>query len=107
MQQFDYDGRSEFSNTIVINNIGKESAINILPNPSPGPFSVVVENPKNEKMRVTLFDSAGQLIYESELIENQTLWKKDFELLQKEMYFISVQIGNEVKSEKILIIDQA
>ncbi len=107
LQQFDYDGRFEYSNTIVVNNIGKEVAINILPNPSPGPFSVVIENPKKEKMRVTLFDSAGQLIYESELIEDETMWRKEFKLVQKEMYFISVQIGKEVKSKKILIIDRA
>ena len=107
LKQMDYDGRFDFSDIILVQNIGAGSAISVLPNPTPGPFSVVVENPKNKKMTVTLFDSTGKLIYESGLIEDKTLWRKDFDLIQREMYFISVQIGEEVLTEKILVIDRA
>ncbi len=106
LKQIDHDGQFEFSNIIIVNNIGGKAAINVLPNPTPGPFSVAVENPKNEKMKISLFDSAGQIIYESGLIENEMMWRKDFDLMPKEMYFISVQIGEEILTEKILVINR-
>jgi len=107
LKQIDYDGQYEFSDIIVIDNVGEKPAINVLPNPSSGPFSVVVENPRKEQMVVTIFDTTGKVIFDSGIIEDMNMWRKDFDLLRKEMYFISVQIGKEVLTDKIILLDRA
>ena len=84
-----------------------EVIIQVLPNPSPGDINVTIMNPQKEKMQITLFDSAGQLIFESGMLLELEMWKKQFNLQQKEMYFLKVEIGTETYTEKILIIDRA
>jgi len=107
LKQLDFDGAFEFSNIINLKNEGEGVVVQVLPNPSPGDVNVTVLNPNKEKMSITLYDSAGLLIWQSDLIRDLDVWKKEFNLVQKEVYFISVQIGKETYTEKILIIDRA
>lgn len=58
------------------------------------------------KMSIELYDSAGLLIWQSGTLANLDTWGKKFSLPQKEMYFISVQVGKEIFTKKILIIDR-
>lgn len=107
LKQVDFDGAFEYSRIINIQTEGSGVEIEVLPNPSPGDVKVTVMNPNKEKMSITLIDSAGKLIFETGLIQDLDRWKKQFNLPQKEMYFLSVRIGEEVYTEKILIIDRA
>jgi len=103
LKQMDYDGQFEFSDIATVRY--SRIAVAISPNPSPGEVNVTVQNPKKERMSIKLYDSAGSLIWQSGLLSNLDIWKKEFNLPQKEMYFISVQIGKESFAKKILIID--
>lgn len=106
LKQVDYDGKYEFSEVINIENLVDDIKIEVQPNPSHGDFVVNVLNPKKKKMKIVLFDSVGQLLWQSELINDIDNWRKEFTLVQKEMYFLNVQIGDERYTEKILVIDQ-
>ena len=57
-------------------------------------------------MSIQLFDSAGLILWESGTLDKLDTWNKKFSLSQKELYFISVQVGKEIFSEKILVIDK-
>ena len=107
LQQFDYDGTNDFSNIVYLENFQEAPIIQVLPNPSPRDFVVTVANPNNSKMKITLFNSHGVAIFETGLIEDVRLWQKEFSLVQQEMYFISVNIGKETYTEKIVIISKA
>ena len=53
-----------------------------------------------------LFDSTGQLISTQtwDRDEMPTSWEQEFTLEQKEVYFIMVQIGDQIKTEKIVVV---
>jgi hypothetical protein len=106
LKQIDYDGKYEFSEVINIKRVAGDVSIQVQPNPSDGDFTVTVENPNKEKMKIILFDSVGQTVWSSELIRDLDFWKKEFTLSQKEMYFLNIQIGDKNYTEKILIIDR-
>jgi len=107
LKQIDYDGQFEFSNIINLKYESKDIVIEVLPNPSPGDVKITVMNPDKEKMNITMYDSAGVLIWKSGAITNTEVWKKQFNLVQKEAYFITVHIGKKTFTEKILIINRA
>ncbi len=107
LKQVDYDGQFEFSNIVILKYDAPDVVIEVTPNPSPRDVKVTVFNPGKEKMKITLYDSAGLLIWESGTLTNMETWKKEFSLVQKEMYLVTVQIGKKLITEKILIIDRA
>ncbi|MFK7810837.1 MAG: T9SS type A sorting domain-containing protein, partial [Saprospiraceae bacterium] len=107
LKQIDFDGAFEYSKIINIPNESSAIEIKVLPNPSPGDVNVTVFNPGKNRMQVTLFDSVGHSIFDSGLLEGSDVWKKQFNLPQKEVYFLQVKIGEEIFTEKILIIDRA
>ena len=107
LKQIDYDGQFEFSDIVILRNDVAGVVVEVSPNPSPGDVNVTVLNPGKEKMNIGLYDSAGLLIWKSGALTNLENWTKKFSLAQKEMYFITVQIGKEIFTKKILIIDKA
>ena len=106
LKQVDYDGQFEFSDIATVRYKVSSIVVEISPNPSPGEVNVRVLNPRKEKMSIKLYDSAGLLIWQSGTLANVDTWKKKFNLAQKEMYFLSVQVGKESFAKKILIIDK-
>ena len=106
LKQIDYDGQFEFSNIAIIRYEVSGIVVEISPNPSPGDVNITVLNPEKERMSIELYDSTGLLIWQSGTLNNLDTWRKKFSLTQKEMYFISVQVGKEIFTKKILIIDK-
>lgn len=106
LKQIDFDGQFEFSNIVSIKGEMLDIAIQVFPNPSSGALAISVANPNNSKMLATLFNSRGEIVWRSQLIEETSLWRKDFNLKDVGMYFISVQIGKEVYAEKLLVVDE-
>ena len=107
LKQIDFDGEYEFSQVINVKYLSEGVLVQVTPNPSPQDIKVTILNPHKEKMLISLFDSAGMLIWKSEGIQGVDLWKKHFSLPQKEVYFLYVRIGKEVYTKKILIVDRA
>jgi len=103
LKQIDYDGKFEFSNIVNVKGEALDVAIQVIPNPSPGDLEITVANPNNSKMLVTLFNSRGEIVFRSQLIDNELAWRNHFNLKKAGLYFLSVQIGKEVFSEKVLV----
>ena len=106
LKQIDYDGQFEFSDIVLLRYDVADVVVEVSPNPSPGDVNVNVLNPGKERMNIELYDSAGLLIWESGALTDLDSWNKKFSLTQKEMYFITVRIGKEVFTKRILIIDR-
>ena len=107
LKQLDIDGTFTYSNVINLVHESEGIEIKVLPNPSPGEINVTVRNPNEHKMKISLHDSSGVLIWRSDLISRTSTWQKSFNLKQKEAYLLTVEIGKKTYTEKILIIDRA
>ena len=105
LKQIDYDGRFDFSDVVTLQYDVKNIMVEVSPNPSPGEVNVTVLNPNKEKMNIVLYDSAGLIIWKSATLSNLDIWNKEFNLTKRGMHSISVQIGKEVSTKKILILD--
>ncbi len=109
LKQTDYDGKFDFSEiqTVLMDNQNKKM-LEIFPNPNNGTFKLSLHNPDAKKARIKLFDSTGNLIWEHNFKNsNESLhWEKEFNLPQREIYFVVTQIGDQIDSQKITVIDQ-
>lgn len=105
LKQIDYDGSFEFSSIVNINNSDGEIAIKVLPNPSVRDVVVTIDNPDKKTMKLSLCNSIGQAIWSSNLLREQYFWQKEFTFSETGAYFFNVQIGDEVYTEKILIVN--
>ncbi len=106
LKQLDLDGRYTFSNIVLIRSNENNTDIKVTPNPSDGQFEVVILNPEKEKMKITLYDNTGQVIWNSGLIKDLDIWRRNFDLKKQSIYFLSAQIGRNNLSEKIVVIDE-
>ncbi len=106
LKQIDFDGQFAFSNIVNVKGELNDLAIQIVPNPSIGDFTVTVANPQNSKMKITLFDSRGEVFWTSRLIKDEAVWRKDFYINQDGLYFLTVQLGREIFSEKVVVSKQ-
>ena len=106
LKQIDFDGKFEFSNIVNMKGELPNVAIQVIPNPSPGNVEISIANPNKFKMLATLFNSRGEVVWRSQLIDNEVLWSSRFDLKDAGLYFVSVQIGKEVYSEKLLVISE-
>ena len=109
LKQIDHNGKFEFSQVRHVLMTGLENThLQIYPNPSPGHFTLRLHNPKREKANIKLFDSIGNLIWEQSFLETETniFWEKDFDLPQREVYFVVSQVGDKVESQKVTIVSK-
>ncbi len=106
LKQLDLDGTFSYSNIVNLIHESEGIEIKVLPNPSPGEIDVTVRNPDKHKMKISLHDSSGILIWRSDVIVGLSTWQKSFNLKQKEAYLLTVEIGKKTYTEKILIIDK-
>ena len=82
-------------------------SILVYPNPTPATFSVRISNPEQKAAFLKLFDSTGLLIQQIRWKEREMpeTWEKQFTLQQKEIYLIMTQIGDQIETEKISVVD--
>jgi hypothetical protein len=108
LKQIDLDGQYEYSSIRhVLFTTNNNSSLNVYPNPSSGQFTISISNPDRKRAEVRLYTSTGSLIWKQifssgEMPEH---WKKEFRLEQREMYFVVSQIGKEISSKKVAVIN--
>jgi len=76
----------------------------VLPNPTRGEFEISLNVEESTKLRVRLFSVSGQLIFEDSKSEFSGIYGKKVNLNGNPagIYFLSVNVGDETKVEKIL-----
>ncbi len=109
LKQIDFEGSFEYSDIRVVN-YEKEGDhfLKVFPNPNDGFFTIRLHNPELKKAFIKLLDSTGNLIWHQDFRNQgiQILWEKEFNLPQREVYFLVTQIGDIVETQKVVIIDK-
>ena len=109
LKQIDFDGKFEFSQIEEVTYQGKPNEyLKVFPNPATDIFSVMLFNPNRERVHVKIFSSTGQEVWQQEFKAGEMgdYWEKKFELPQEEMYFVMVQIGKVLETQKVTVIDR-
>jgi hypothetical protein len=80
------------------------SNIAIMPNPSNGIFNVIFTLPKEEKVKMKIYNSLGQMISDDELrgVTNN-VFTVDLSSKSNGVYFLEVSNGNEKLTKKIVV----
>lgn len=58
------------------------------------------------KMKIKILDNLGREVWVSEMIEEDSNWKKEIEITGKGLYFVTAQIGNEMYYKRVIITDE-
>ncbi|MCK9498443.1 MAG: lamin tail domain-containing protein [Bacteroidales bacterium] len=103
--QVDFDGTYAFSNIISVNCIDKfeNPQISIYPNPFNDVLSFNFENINSENVKIEILDLMGKLIridYLENLNENSNYYI-DLKELKPAIYFVKIQLENEILIRKI------
>ncbi len=105
LKQIDLDGKFEYSDIVVVNNIVAQAIQTfVYPNPTEGNFTFSINNPDSQKMNIQLRDQLGRMIWNSGLIQDEPVWNKEFQLDQHGVYFISIQVGQQLIHERIMVM---
>lgn len=108
LKQIDLDGQYEYSSMRhVLFTTDNKTALNVYPNPTSGQFTINITNPDRKRAEVRLYTSSGSLIWKQIFFsgEMQENWKKEFRLEHREMYFVVSQVGKEISSKKVAVIN--
>jgi len=84
---------------------GENTEISIIPNPNTGSFDLSVKGLQCNEISVNIVDLLGQSYYASTIPVNKGSVKEklNLESLKKGIYFIRIQCGNELFSERLII----
>ena len=103
LKQTDFDGAFEYSKVIAIEFGSSDRSIQVFPNPSNRNINIQIDNPLSQIMKIVINDNLGRKIWESELIEGESNWRKEMEIDGNGIYFITAQIGNKTFYERVII----
>lgn len=106
LKQIDFDEVFEYSKVISVEYNILERSIDIFPNPSNGLINIQIDNPLSQKMKIKILDNLGREVWVSEIIEEDSNWKKEIEITGKGLYFVTAQIGNEMYYKRVIITDE-
>jgi hypothetical protein len=107
LRQIDLDGQIEFSSVChVLFTEKKPSKLIVYPNPNNGRFTLSVYNPAGDRAVVEVFTNMGNLVWEQSFARDEMpkFWKKDLYLNQRQMYYVVSRIGNEVSTQKVVVM---
>ncbi len=108
LKQIDFDGQFEHSKILsIVPEIKIDEHLKIYPNPSSGAFTLSLYNPMRERILIRLFNSTGSLIWEEAFSDGELSveWEKQFDLTKEGIYFFQTEVGNEVRMNKVSVID--
>jgi len=99
IRQTDFDGQSEYFNVVASTCIAQEGRFSIYPNPNNGHF-FIEGCPLNTSLEIT--NPVGEKIYDSKIREKKT--EIVLVNLSNGIYFIHLNMGNEMITKKIFIV---
>ncbi len=95
LRQIDHDGSFEFSKVVSIFIADSDKLLRIFPTITEGMINI--ENPSNEPMQISVFNSAGQLV----LAANDANFL-DISSLDEGLYFVRLRTTRDILTERIL-----
>ena len=106
LKQIDFDEAFEYSKVITVEYSNSKRNITVFPNPSSGLINLQIDNPLNQRIKINISDNLGRKVWENELIESESNWRKEIEINGNGVYFVTVQIGDEIHYERVIITDE-
>jgi Secretion system C-terminal sorting domain len=103
LKQVDFDGKIEYSRIVQLEKT-KTGTVKVYPNPvtSSTPLSISIESDDNAEANVTLFDVSGRLVFNQKYEANTTLINVPTEQIARGIYFVKIQTGTNVYTQKIV-----
>ncbi|MEL6863409.1 MAG: PKD domain-containing protein [Bacteroidota bacterium] len=96
LNQVDMDGRSSYSNVIILEYLDELAAVNIFPNPTEGQLQISWTNIE-EPLIISVYSTAGRLLQQHNLADRSaTNMDLDLSQLADGIYFIKVETTEEV-----------
>lgn len=105
LKQIDFDGAFEYSKVISVDYNNSKRNIEVFPNPSSGIINLQIDNLSVQRIKIKISDNLGRKVWESELIEGESNWRKEIEIEENGIYFVTTQIGDEIYYEQVIITD--
>lgn len=105
LKQIDFDGAFEYSKVIAADYNNSVGSICVFPNPSNGLIKLQMNTLLSQKVNIRISDSLGRIIWEKELIANETDFRQEFEIRGNGLYLVTAQIEDEIYFERIVVID--
>jgi hypothetical protein len=103
LKQWDFNGEFQYSKIISIENKSKKQGFTIYPNPAIGNISVQSSTTKTYNRTVEVVDMIGRRVTSLTLPANQNTIKINTQNIVNGMYFVSVNDGNGMIIEKLVI----
>ena len=93
----------KLNSTIGLEELINDTEINLYPNPSSGKFAVFVQNEKkqNEAGLVNVFNLMGELVFQSEFKQLNSL-SIDISEKPNGVYFLTINISGQIKTLKFI-----
>lgn len=104
LKQVDYDGAFEYSKVIAVEYNIAEKDIQVFPNPSNGLINIRIDNPGSQRIKIWITDHLGRSIWDSGMMEGESVWRKEMEIEENGVYFITARIGSEIQYERVIIM---
>ena len=104
LQQFDYDGTSEFSKIVVVERGISNDEVNMFPMPVNDVLSVTYEASIKEDMTILVMDITGRVLSVQEEVtaKGSNLFEVDFSNIPAGSYFIKLQLRNQSIVERVI-----
>lgn len=107
-----FDNRSGYSNVVTVEDFvtdlvsNRKFGLKVYPNPSEGKFLIDISNTNRGILSVSVVDLVGRVIHNQSFEKNSDKIVENIELqnLNEGIYFLKMQIGNSVTTNKIRIV---
>jgi hypothetical protein len=94
-----------FGTSVSVNDIKNTTQFTVYPNPANDYTSIAISLDKTEKLILTIVDLLGKEISKEEkvLFSGKTIERLDVSNFQNGVYFINLQVGNKITTQKLVI----
>jgi len=103
LKQIDLDGVFDHSIVATVERHNAARRVEVFPNPSYGITNVRINNPSGYSTKIDISDNLGRRVWERQLTAEESTSIKEIEIKDSGIYILTVQIGNTVYNERILV----
>jgi hypothetical protein len=103
-------GASTFTDTITlvttsIEDVGSDISFTVYPNPSHGIFNLDINNPKSSELKISIYNSAGQIVYDTKLNSVKSSEQINMNNMASGIYSIRLVSKDVTKTAKLILTD--